>query len=272
MRLWVLGSGSRGNAVLLESAGTRVLVDAGFAVRDMEARLGAIGVTGDSIEAVLVTHEHTDHVRGAAAGARRWGWSLYATRATLVACPALAREGARSFDSGDALHVGDFRVQSIATPHDAAEPVAFVATAQRSGARAAVAYDFGHATAAMRAALGDLDVFVLEANHDPGMLRAGPYPPSVRHRIAGSNGHLSNPDAAALARSCAHGGLAHVVLAHLSDSCNDAGLATTTVRGALRSTRFRGEVCPAPQDGVVGPFGPGASRRGQSIAQLALDL
>jgi len=105
-----------------------------------------------------------------------------------------------------------------------------------------------------------LDMLVLEANHDEGMLRAGPYPPSVRHRIAGSHGHLSNRAAAALARASAHAHLAHVVLAHLSDSCNDPALAASTMRLALDEARCPGRVHVAPQHAVLGPFTPGPTR------------
>jgi phosphoribosyl 1,2-cyclic phosphodiesterase len=257
--------------VLLESAGSRLLIDAGFPVRTLADRLTAIGIAGESIEAVVLTHEHSDHVRGAGAGAKRWGWSIYATPGTVAACPSLATDGARVFKAGATLELGELTLQSVCTPHDAVDPVAFVATARSTGARAGVAYDLGHVTPAIRTALADLDLLVLEANHDEGMLRAGPYPPSVRNRIAGSHGHLSNRAAAALARSCAHRRLAHVVLAHLSDCCNTPALATEVVRTALASTRFRGGILAAPQDGSVGPFTAGSWRRSKA-EQLVLAL
>lgn len=255
----MLGSGSRGNAVLLESAGSRVLIDAGFPVRVLAERLRTIAVAPESVEAVVITHEHTDHVRGACAAAKRWGWSIHATTGTVAAFPALAEADVRRFESGATLELSEISLTSIPTPHDAADPVAFVATERATGFRAGIAYDIGHITPALRTALSRLDVLVLEANHDEGMLRAGPYPPSVRERIAGSHGHLSNRAAATLAAERAHAGLTHLVLAHLSDSCNDPALAVRTLRTALGRTRFRGEVVAAPQDGVVGAFG-GAGR------------
>lgn len=260
MKLWMLGSGSRGNAVLLESAGSRVLIDAGFPVRMLARRLAAIGVPGESIEAVVVTHEHHDHVRGVGAGARRWGWRVYATAGTIAASPGLGDGGACPLAPGGVLELTEFTIRTVPVPHDAAEPVACVATARSSGARAGIAYDVGHVTAPLRDALGDLDVLVLETNHDEGMLRAGPYPPSVRARIAGAHGHLSNRAAAGLAAECAHARLSHVVLAHLSEPCNQPALATRTVRAALARTAFRGAVVPARQDEVVGPFGGGAEQ------------
>ncbi|HEX6966172.1 MAG TPA: MBL fold metallo-hydrolase [Gemmatimonadaceae bacterium] len=269
MKLWMLGSGSRGNAVLLEARGTRVLIDAGFPVRALAERLAAIEVPGESIEAVVVTHEHQDHVRGVCAGAKRWGWSVYATERTIDAYPALRDARTTSFIAGGVIELSELSLHSVSTAHDAADPVAFVATARSSGVRAGVAYDLGHASTRVREAMRSLDVLVLEANHDEGMLRAGPYPPSVRHRIAGSHGHLSNRAAAALARDTAHSHLAHVVLAHLSDSCNDPALAARTVRAALGDARCASRIHVAPQHAVLGPFMP-SGKRSWRAEQLSL--
>jgi phosphoribosyl 1,2-cyclic phosphodiesterase len=270
MKLWMLGSGSRGNAVLLESAETRVLIDAGFPARVISERLAAIGVARESISAVVITHEHQDHVCGASTGARRWGWSVHATAGTIAACPSLASV-ARPFAAGATLELGELSLTSFATPHDAADPVAFVATARRSGARAGVVYDLGHASARVRSALTELDILVLESNHDEGMLRAGPYPPSVQRRIAGTRGHLGNHAAAELARGCVHRRLAHLVLAHLSEICNTPALATRTMQSALARTRWQGTLSTAPQHEVVGPFVP-ASLRARRAVQLSLQL
>ena len=271
MKLWVLGSGSRGNAVLLDCGESRVLVDAGFPVATLARRLAAIGVPGESIEATVITHEHTDHVQGACAAVRRWGWALYATAGTVEAYPELRDAVGRTFEAGGTIALSTMRVETVLTLHDAAEPVAVIAMAERTGIRAAVAYDFGYATEPVRKALGRVDLLVLEANHDEAMLAAGPYPPSVQRRIAGRTGHLSNRAAAELARVCAHAGLSRVVLAHLSDRCNDPAVARATVRNALGSTRFRGDVSVAEQHGVLGPFHPVPGRSHAGI-QLALGL
>jgi phosphoribosyl 1,2-cyclic phosphodiesterase len=257
--------------VLIESGSSRVLVDAGFAPRTLEARLAAIHVPCESIEAVVVTHEHSDHVKGACAGAARWGWALYASAGTLEAYPELRVADARSFDAGGTISLGRMDIATVITPHDAADPVAVVATEHGSGVRAAVAYDLGHATLALRKSLAQLDLLVLEANHDDEMLRAGPYPPSVRRRIGGRRGHLSNHAAAAIAQESAHAGLAHLVLAHLSDRCNTPELARSAVTRALATTRFRGAVHVARQDAVVGPFTP-KGRRVRLAQQLELAL
>ena len=271
MRVWSLGTGSRGNAVLVEAEGTRVLIDAGFPMRELAARLASIDVPCESVEAALVTHEHLDHVRGACAASRRWGWTLYATAGTIAAYPALREHGARTLVPNQPVELSRLSVRAVPVSHDAAEPVAFVATERSSGARAAVAYDLGATTAALCKALERVDVMLLEANHDNAMLRAGPYPESVRRRIAGARGHLSNQAAGALAAECVHADLAHLVLTHLSDSCNDPRIAVRAVADALSPTRFRGRLSAAGQAHVAGPYGPG--RRGAVRAiQLALEL
>jgi phosphoribosyl 1,2-cyclic phosphodiesterase len=272
MKVWVLGSGSKGNAVLLECGASRILVDAGFPVRDLAARLAAVGVAPQSIEAAVLTHEHTDHVRGASAAAKRWGWSLLATEGTRRAVPNLAGVPVVAISPDASVTVGRFELQVVATSHDAAEPVAVVATSTATGARAGVCYDLGCVTEAVRRAFRDLDVLVLEANHDEGMLRAGPYPPSVCDRIAGRRGHLSNGAAAAMARDAAHADLSAVVLAHLSEACNEARVAAGAVSAGLAGTRFRGKVDVAPQHAAVGPFLPRLARRAPRAQQLALGL
>jgi phosphoribosyl 1,2-cyclic phosphodiesterase len=272
MRSWVLGTGSRGNAVLLEADGAYVLVDAGFPVRDLVRRLRRIGVAPTSIEAVVVTHEHTDHSRGAATGARAFGWPLYASPRTVGADTVLRAAGAMSVDGNATIGLSTMDLTTVPVPHDAAQPVAVVATAHRTGARTGVAYDLGHVTAAIRSALAHLDVLILEANHDEDMLRAGPYPPTVVDRIAGRHGHLSNRAAAELACAIAHRGLRRLVVAHLSTNCNDPGLATRVVAAALGRTRCSSAlVTAALQDAVTGPFtAASSSSAAASSCQLSL--
>lgn len=260
MKLWVLGSGSRGNAVLLESPKARVLIDAGFPPQVLAERLNAIEVDPRSIDALVVTHEHTDHVKGARIAAERFGWTVYATAGTIISAKDLKDVAAIPFRAGDTVTVNDLDLRPIAAPHDAAEPVIVMATAQSSGARAAVAYDLGCITQPISDALKDIDLLVIEANHDEVMLQHGPYPPSVRSRIAGRRGHLSNSAATTLVRGVAHRALKHVILAHLSESCNTPALALGAVREGLARTKFAGRVTAAPQDSVIGPFEPGSRR------------
>ncbi len=271
VRTWVLGTGSRGNAVVIECGdGAHVLVDAGFPPSILARRLEAAGIAPEAIEALVLTHEHLDHARGAVAAARKWGWAVYATAGTIAECPALADVDVRSFDPGGTLSLGCADIETVTVSHDASEPIAVVVTSRRTGSRTAIAYDLGQVDQPLRRLLHDIDVLVLEANHDTGLLRSGPYPPSVQRRIAGRTGHLSNDAAARLARDCAGAGLGELVLAHLSANCNEGRLALGAVANVLAPTSFRGRVHVAPQDQVAGPF-VGRSRR-VSHVQLALGL
>ena len=269
MKLWVLGSGSEGNAILLESGDSRVLVDAGFPQSVLAARLAAIGVAVQSIQAVILTHEHLDHARGAYASACKWGWSVHATRGTVREWPELPAADVHTFDSSASFPVGGFSIQAVRISHDAADPVAIVATATASGVRAAVAYDVGCVTNSLRRALAHIDLLVLEANHDEEMLRYGPYPPSVQQRIAGSRGHLSNRQAGELARDCAHRGLSYLALAHISKECNLPSVAWETVKHNLAGTRVAGRVQVCTQYAIAGPFQAGGR---VANAQLSLGL
>jgi phosphoribosyl 1,2-cyclic phosphodiesterase len=272
MRLWVLGSGSAGNAVLLESEGTRLLVDAGFGPRTLARRMKLAGVDAASVAACVVTHDHSDHVCGVGRAARRWGWQVFATEGT-ARTPDLAGTLVTTFTSGEKLRVGSFEVEAVATPHDAVEPVGVVIMAVSTGARAGICYDVGHASDGVRALCQSLDVLVLEANHDEGMLWAGPYPPWLRARIASSTGHLSNRAAADVAREAVTPQLAHVVLAHLSEQNNSPALADRTVRSALRKTAFQGRLSMSYQDVVAGPFTPrGFTARSAPTVQLSFAL
>ncbi len=190
MRSWVLGTGSNGNAVLLEADGSFALVDAGLPIRTLVRRLASIGVAPEQIELVVLTHEHSDHARAAIAGRRLFGWRLLATRGTVAADVELAAAGTESLRAGDGVVLGTMDVSTIPVPHDAAAPVAIVATARRSGFRTGVAYDLGRATDVVRRGLTDVDVLIVESNHDDVLLRTGPYPRSVANRIAGPHGHL----------------------------------------------------------------------------------
>lgn len=255
MKVWILGSGSSGNAVLVEGDGTRVLIDVGFGPRTLATRLKAACVDPSSIDACLLTHDHSDHVSGVARAARKWGWAVFATAGTIQS-PALADVSVTSFPAGQPMRVEGLEITALPVPHDATEPVGFIATSLSTGARAGICYDIGHVNENVRTLCREVDVLVLEANHDEGMLWAGPYPPWLCQRIAGNAGHLSNKVAGALARDSVTSRTAHVVLAHLSHQNNTPEMARSAVRSALRGTAFRGKLSTAPQDGVVGPFMP----------------
>jgi phosphoribosyl 1,2-cyclic phosphodiesterase len=245
------------------------LIDAGFGTRTIAKRLLSLGVDPRSIEAVVVTHEHEDHAKGAAAGAARWGWQIYATEGTRVATLAFADTSVKTLAANMPVTIGDAEITPVAISHDASEPIAVIATDVTNGARAAIVYDLGLMTESVQAAMERVEILVIESNHDGEMLRNGPYPTSLKRRIAGNHGHLSNRAAALAATKCAHRGLAHVVLAHLSEVNNTPRVATETMSRALARTSFKGSIAAAPQDQ---PSRPVSAARSASFSAVQLSL
>jgi phosphoribosyl 1,2-cyclic phosphodiesterase len=254
VRLWVLGSGSLGNAVLRAPATTRILIDAGLSPRSTCARLARIGIAPESILALLLTHEHQDHARGARVLARRFHWPVYATRGTHAELPDL-RKARREIVTREPTPLDDVLIEPWMVSHDAAEPCAYFITATDTGERALIALDLGYVSSGLAEACGHVDILVLESNHDEGMLRAGPYPPSVQRRIAGPFGHLSNRAAGILMRAAVRRRARHVVLCHLSEVNNSPDVALGNARRVLKSAGFQGTVVAATQDVVCGPVG-----------------
>lgn len=246
MRLTVLGSGSRGNALLVESGGDALLVDAGFSHRDLEQRMQRAGRAPASVRGIVLTHEHGDHARGASRAAATWGVPVAASRGTLAALALRNGTASIALSPSRAVAVAGFRVTAYPITHDAADPV-MVVVEDAAGLRTGVAFDAGTVTTALQHALRGLDAVVIESNHDEVMLRSSSYPASVRARIAGVGGHLSNRQTAELLAGAAHGGLSLVVLAHLSELCNKAELARECITTALRRTAFKGRVVVACQ-------------------------
>ena len=249
MRLAVLGSGSEGNSILVCAGHTRILVDAGLSGRAIAERLDGLGVDADSIEAIVVTHEHGDHTRGIGVFARRHGATLHLTARTHAACQKLLRggEAVSNYDPTRPFLIGDVRVEPFVTVHDAADPVGLTVVDECTGLRAGIATDLGRPTAQIRHALSQCDLLVLEANHDEMLLHTSRYPASVKRRIASSHGHLSNQAAARLATDLAHPRLAGVVLAHLSRECNRPALAKQVVGDALERRGWQGHLEVAHQ-------------------------
>jgi phosphoribosyl 1,2-cyclic phosphodiesterase len=268
MRAWTLGSGSKGNAILLESDGTRVLIDAGYSPRELARRLAGIGIRPESIDAVIVTHEHTDHVRGVSAAQRRWNWRVFGSAGTVAAIADLDASRSTAMTPAAPFVIGALQVELVAVPHDAAAPTAVVATAVRSGFRTGIAHDLGAVPDSLRTAFARLDLLLLESNHDVEMLRTGPYPAFLQARISGGSGHLSNAKSASLVRELAGAQLRQVVLLHLSEVNNTPRRALDDVGALLRGARAKSAVAAAPQHRVAGPFGDvsGGAR------QLALAL
>lgn len=258
LHVTVLGSGSRGNAVLIESQGTTILVDAGFNPRALTRRLQLAGKQPADIQALVLTHEHTDHACGAAAACARWTWPLYATRGTLDALPeagAYPHNTLHAVAAQEPFTIGDFSILATPVPHDATEPVALVITDNRSGCRVGIATDLGHVPATLPEQFERLDVLVVESNHDERMLADGPYPWSLKRRVGSQVGHLSNRQAAAFIASCVHSGLRSVVLAHLSETNNTPELAVRDALAMLKKSGWRRDaVHAAHQTEIRGPY------------------
>lgn len=234
LRVAVLGSGSSGNVLVVESEGRRLLVDAGFSAKEMARRLATLGLDPDAFDGLVLTHEHSDHVRGARVYAKRHGLPVWGTRGTLEASGLAAVESisCHTLESGRPAEVGSFEVQPFSIPHDASEPIGMVIEDSR-GRRVGLIADLGTRSQLAWAALADVDVLVLETNHDLDMLRRGPYPWPLKQRVAGRHGHLSNRDAADGVRDLVSDRLSLVVLYHLSRTNNRPALALATIGETL---------------------------------------
>jgi phosphoribosyl 1,2-cyclic phosphodiesterase len=248
IRFASLGSGSKGNATLIESGGTRVLVDCGFYLREAEERLERLGVEPQSLNAILVTHEHNDHIGGVARFARKHNVPVWMTAGTYSAWDDSIVPFLHKFSPHRAFTVGDLQVQPFPVPHDAREPCHYVLS---DGAlRLGVISDAGSVTLHMRERLSACDALMLEFNHDVHMLASGPYTPSLKQRVGGSLGHLSNAQSAALLAALDCSRLQHLVLTHLSEINNTPELARSAACQALgRDERWM--VCAHQNDGLA---------------------
>ncbi|TVP89929.1 MAG: MBL fold metallo-hydrolase [Thioalkalivibrio sp.] len=231
IRFASLGSGSAGNALLVETEDTRVLVDCGFSVQETIARLDRLGRVPDQITALLITHEHADHIGSSAAFARRYRLPVYMTPGTRLGARKPAYPLLHEFHAGEPLTVAGLEVHPFTVPHDAREPAQFIFT---DGARRlALLTDAGHVTAHMIAAVDGVDALLLECNHDPAMLERGPYPAALKRRVGGRYGHLPNHEAEHLLAAIDQGRLQHVVGMHLSERNNRPDLARAALAAGL---------------------------------------
>lgn len=226
-----LGSGSRGNATLIEAGETCILVDCGFPAREFVARCAHLGFDPARLSAILVTHEHGDHTRGVGAVARRLGVPVWLSHGTWHASRLGPLERLQRF-AGHAggFPIGDLWIDPVPVPHDAREPTQFVV---RHQSRAfGMLTDVGSITPRIVEAFGGVDALLLECNHDPDMLADGPYPPSLQARVGGAYGHLANRQAAGFLEQIDHARLRHLVAGHLSQQNNAPGLARAELEAA----------------------------------------
>jgi len=228
----VLASGSKGNATYISDGQSAVLVDAGLSGKAIELRMRERGLVPDGLSAIVVSHEHSDHIQGVGVLSRRYRLPVYIAQDTLEAAPQVGRlHRTHHFQCGRDFAIGDIRIHPFSISHDAVDPAGF--TFQMNGARIGIATDLGIATAMVREHLKECSLLVLEANHDPEMLINGPYPWPLKQRIKGRTGHLSNQESRSLLEEVQHERLTHVVLAHLSETNNTPDAAYQTVAPAL---------------------------------------
>lgn len=218
MRIASLGSGSRGNATLVRSAETTLLIDCGFGIREAVRRLALLGVAPADLAAVLITHEHIDHVRGAIALARRHGLMLYMTAGSWLALQPDPAIEVRLITPERTFGIGGIDITPVTVPHDAREPVQYLC--QVNERRLGLLTDLGVVTPHVLKRYRHCDALFVECNHDPRMLAEGPYPPVLKRRVSGRLGHLSNMQAVDLLRALGTDRLQRLVASHLSEKNN----------------------------------------------------
>lgn len=244
MRLCVLGSGSKGNSTYIECGQTRILIDGGFSGVETERRLQSIGVDIAELSAILVTHEHGDHIRGVAVLSRKCKLPVYINEPTFNAAQKdlNSLHAVHHFETGCSFPFQDINIHPFSISHDAADPVGFII----EDGRFKIGYctDTGAISKMMRHRLAGCHGLVLESNHDPVLLKQGPYPPSLQQRVRSKTGHLANDEAARFVRELVHEQLFHVVLAHISDTNNRPEMVREAIRVEMAEA-FPGDCQPS---------------------------
>jgi phosphoribosyl 1,2-cyclic phosphodiesterase len=258
----VLGSGSKGNSTVVSTSNTCVLVDVGFSCRETFRRMQIAGVDPESLDAILVSHEHTDHVNGVFVLARKLDIPVFMTAATHHAWWRSARDkydGQRlnkleTFSAGHGFQVGDLEVMPFTIPHDAVDPTGFAFRSE--GVRLAIVTDLGYLPENVKYYVRGCDCLMIESNHDLEMLRTGPYPWAVKQRVLSKKGHLSNEALAEYFCNDYDGSAAFVILAHLSEQNNDPEIARRAAERALceRLDLLRNRLLLASQDTPLDPI------------------
>ncbi len=227
-----IASGSRGNSILIRSDETALLVDAGLSGIEIQRRLIQVGQAPEKLDAIIISHEHTDHVKGAGVLSRRFGIPLYISSPTYNVCQELGKiESVHFFSCGAGFDIGGIAVNPFTISHDACDPCGFTFT--HGEKKIGLATDLGVVTNLLKEHLRCCGILYLEANHDPDMLKNGPYPWHLKQRIQSRTGHLSNKDAGKLLAELVHPGLQHVVLGHLSEQNNRPEIALARAGEAM---------------------------------------
>jgi len=247
VRVCLLASGSKGNAIYIETGATRLLLDAGLSARQLEHRLAQIGVAAESLHGVLVSHDHHDHSCGVGPLARRFRLPVFMNPQTRQALPKLGHlTDHREFDPGDTFQFRDLEIETIPLTHDASPTVGYLLTTDEG--KLGIVTDLGVATRLVADRLQRCRILVLESNYDEDLLRDGPYPWHLKQRIRSRHGHLSNVDSAALLDGLLWEGLEGLFLAHLSETNNTPQHAVTAARQVLdRQSRCAPELIVGSQ-------------------------
>lgn len=245
-----LASGSKGNCIYLGTNQTKILIDAGISTKQLVSRLAQINVDLADIDAILITHEHTDHIQGLKILACKMGIPVFANSETakgiveaLHECPKF-----KIFSTGEPFEFGDLQIHPFSIQHDTLDPVAF--TIRVDNLKLGFCTDLGFVTTLVRNQLRECDYLYIEANHQPSMVHASSRPMIYKQRVLGRTGHLSNESCGELLRDVAHAGLKHVHLAHLSSECNSPETALSVVGKILAEKGITLEMCIAPQERI----------------------
>lgn len=232
MHICVLASGSKGNAIYIADEHTAILVDAGLSGVEIERRMQRRGLNPQHLQAIVVSHEHSDHLRGVGVLSRRYHLPVYISPLTLAAAPSIGKVyHTQTFNCGHPFNINSLTLHPFSVSHDAADPAGF--TIRAGPFKVGLATDLGLVTAIVQHRLQGCQALILEANHDPHMLLTGPYPWELKQRVRGRQGHLSNPETRTLLDTIKHPRLQHVILAHLSEHNNTADKALAEIAPAL---------------------------------------
>ncbi len=248
-----LASGSKGNCIYFATKQTRILIDAGISAGALIKKLAQIQVGIDTIQAILITHEHSDHIRGLPLISEKWNIPVFSNAETAkgIIRSLNFRPRFKIFTTGEPFSFGDLEILPFSIPHDTLDPVGF--TIKAMGYKFGFCADLGHVTSLVRKMLEKSDYLYLEANHQPSMVHASHRPAIYKQRVLGKQGHLSNEECARLLTALCHQGLKHVHLAHLSSECNSEELALKIAKEALGLVNNLVEVAIAYQDRVSEP-------------------